>query len=125
MGEIISNIKFKELLEALSSKAVNKSNNGQIDIRGTMLSSSEFDRLYLSDIKDLFTKYEATITPDFAPSKQAYADLDTFSNPALKSTGVPEITNGFRKKLSTAILDNYGTKFSGKEVLEEAENRSC
>lgn len=120
MGEVISDIKFKELLEALSSKSVNKTGNGQIDIRGTVLSSTEFDRLYLSDIKDLFSRYETAITPDFAPSKQLYNDLDTFSNPALKNTSVPEITTAFRKKLSTAILDNYGKKLSGREVLEQA-----
>ena len=56
MGEVISDIKFRELLEALSSKSVNKTGNGQIDIRGTVLSSTEFDRLYLSDIKDLFAR---------------------------------------------------------------------
>lgn len=120
MGEVISDIKFKELLEALSSKSVNKTGNGQIDIRGTVLSSTEFDRLYLSDIKDLFSRYETVITPDFAPSQQLYNDLDTFSNPALKNTSVPEITTAFRKKLSTAILDNYGKKLSGREVLEQA-----
>ena len=120
MGEVISDIKFRELLEALSSKSVNKTGNGQIDIRGTVLSSTEFDRLYLSDIKDLFARYEIAITPDFAPSKQLYTDLDTFSNPALKNTSVPEITTAFRKKLSTAILDNYGKKLSGREVLEQA-----
>lgn len=120
MGEVISDIKFKELLDALVNKSVNKTGNGQIDIRGTVLSSTEFDRLYLSDIKDLFLKYETAISPDFAPSKQLYADLDIFSNPALKNTSVPEITTAFRKKLSTAILDNYGRKFSGSEVLEKA-----
>lgn len=121
MGEVISDIKFKELVEALASQTVNKTGNGKIDIRGTVLSSTDFDRLYLSDIKGLFAKYETAITPDFAPSKQLYADLDTFSNPALKSTSVPEITAAFRKKLSTAILDNYGKKLSGSEVLEQAD----
>ena len=35
---------------------------------------------------------------------------------------MPEITTAFRKKLSTAILDNYGRKLSGNEVLEQANN---
>lgn len=122
MGQVISDIKFKELIDALSSKAVSKTSDGKIDIRGTVLSSKDFDREYLTDIKDLFAKYEASITPEFAPSKEVYANLDTFSNPALKSTGVPEITTAFRKKMSSAILDNYGTKFSGKQVLEFANN---
>ena len=40
MGEVISDIKFKELLDALANKSVNKTGNGQIDIRGTVLSST-------------------------------------------------------------------------------------
>ena len=121
MGEVISNIKFKELLEDLSNGSVIKTNDGKINIRGTVLSNKEFDALYLADIKDLFFKYETTISPEFTPSKDLYSDLNTFSNPVLKSTGVPEITKSFHKKMSQAILDNYGKKLSGKKVLELAE----
>lgn len=120
MGEVISNIQFKELLEALSSHSVEKTNDGKINIHGTLLSSKDFDKLYLEDIKDLFFQYETTISPEFAPSKDVYSTLDAFSNPVLKSTGVPEITKAFHKKMSQAILDNYGTKLSGKQVLEKA-----
>ena len=121
MGKVISNIKFKELLEDLANGSVVKTSDGKISIRGTILSSKDFDALYLSDIKDLFFKYETTISPEFTPSKELYSDWNTFSNPVLKSTGVPEITKSFHKKMSQAILDNYGKKFSGKEVLEFAE----
>ena len=121
MGEVISNIKFKELLEDLANGSVVKTSDGKISIRGTILSSKDFDALYLADIKDLFFKYETTISPEFTPSKELYSDLNAFSNPVLKSTGVPEITKSFHKKMSQAILDNYGKKFSGKEVLEFAE----
>ena len=54
MGEVISNIKFKELLEDLANGSVVKTSDGKISIRGTILSSKDFDALYLSDIKDLF-----------------------------------------------------------------------
>jgi hypothetical protein len=122
MAEIISNIKFKELIEDLSSGSIIKTKDGKLNIRGTILSSKDFDNLYLADIKDLFFKYETTISPEFSPSKEVYENLATFSNPILKSTGVPEITKSFQKKMSQAILDNYGKKFSGKEVIEFAEN---
>lgn len=121
MGEVISDVKFKELLEALSSNSIIKTEDGKININGTALSSKDFDKLYLSDIKELFAKYETTLSPEFAPSKEVYSTLDVFSNPVLKSTGVPEITASFHKKMSSAILDNYGKKFSGKQVLEHAE----
>lgn len=121
MGEVISDIKFKELLEALSSNSILKTEDGKININGTILSSKEFDKLYLLDIKELFAKYETTISPEFAPSQEVYSTLNVFSNPVLKSTGVPEITTSFHKKMSNAILDNYGKKFSGKQVLEHAE----
>lgn len=120
MGNVISNIKFKELLEDLSNGSVIKNSDGKINIRGTVLSSKDFDSLYLADIKDLFFKYENTISPDFTPSQDLYSDLNTFSNPVLKSTGVPEITKSFHKKMSQAIINNYGKKLSGKEVLNLA-----
>lgn len=121
MEEVNSSVKFKELLEALAGNLVSKMEDGKINIKGNILSSKDFDRLYLSDIKELFAKYEATISPEFAPSKEVYTNLTAFSNPALKSTGVPEITKSFNKKMSNAILDNYGKKFTGKQVLEQAE----
>ena len=72
MGEVISDIKFKELLEALSSNSILKTEEGKININGTILSSKEFDKLYLLDIKELFAKYETTISPDFTPSQEVY-----------------------------------------------------
>lgn len=120
MKQVISNIKFQELLEALSNNSIRKTSNGEININGTILSSQDFDTLYLGNIRDLFFQFEKTLSPEFSPSKEVYSTLDSFSNPVLKNTSVPDITKSFKKKLSEAIISNYGTKLSGKEVLDLA-----
>lgn len=97
-------IRFNDLLKALSNNSIVRTKNGKLNISGAIISSKEFDKLYLNDIKDLLGKYEATISPEFAPTKQLYSTLDTLSSPVLKSTGVPEAVSAFYKKMNAALI---------------------
>jgi hypothetical protein len=123
MSETISIPSFNELLEVLNNGSINQTDD-KIQIGETVLSSEEFDKLYLADIKDLFSQYETKIfsktEPEFDMLKQF--NLTGFLNPVLKSTNAQEVAKSFQKKISTAILDNYGHKLSGEKVLEFADN---
>ena len=106
MSEISENtfVRFNDLLKALSNNSIVRTKNGKINIAGAIISSKEFDKLYLNDIKDLLGKYEDSISPEFAPTKQLYSTLDTLSSPVLKSTGVPEAVSSFYKKMKAALV---------------------
>lgn len=106
MSELSENtfVRFNDLLRALSNNSIVRTKNGKINIAGAIISSKEFDKLYLNDIKDLLGKYEATISPEFAPTKQLYSTLATLSSPVLKSTGVPEAVSAFYKKMHAALV---------------------
>lgn len=105
MSEVLGNsfISFGELFSALSTGEIFRTKDGKLNISGTIISVKDFDKLYLPDIKNLLSKYEETISPDFAPTKQLYSTLDTLSSPVLKSTGVPKTVSAFYKKMHSAL----------------------
>lgn len=111
-------VRFNELIQALSNKTVIRTKNGQINISGTILSGKDFDSLYLADIKDLLAKYEETISPEFAPTKQLYSTLDILSSPVLKSTKVPETISAFYKKMSQAMQEPSNEKIFEETLTE-------
>lgn len=105
---------FNDLLKALSNKSIIRTQNGKINIAGAILSGKEFDKLYLTDIKDMLAKLEETISPDFSPTQQLYTTLDTLSSPVLSVTSVPETVSAFYKKMHTAL-----EKPENKKTFEE------
>lgn len=106
MSEFSENtfVKFNDLLRALSNNSIVRTKNGKINIAGAIITGKEFDKLYLNDIKDLLGKYEDSISPKFAPTKQLYSTLDILSSPVLKSTRVPEAVSSFYKKMKAALV---------------------
>lgn len=96
-------MRFGDLLKSLSSKSISKTADGKINLSGTILSGKDFDKLYFADIKEMLLKYENTITPEFAPTRQVYEALDALSSPALQNTSVPQAVASFYKKMEQAL----------------------
>lgn len=107
-------IGFGDLFQALSSKKVIRTKNGNLNISGNIVSSKDFNELYMHDINSMLSEYETTISPEFAPSKDLYQTLDVLSSPVLKGTKVPEAIKGFYKKLNTAL----SSKEENRQVFE-------
>lgn len=105
MSEVSENsfVGFNDLFRALANKSISRTKNGKINIAGAIITKKEFDKLYLTDIKDLLSKYEETLSPEFAPTKQLYTTLDVLSSPVLSGTGVSQAVSNFYKKMKKAI----------------------
>lgn len=112
MGETSGKIfiGFNDFLKALSSKKIIRTKDGSLNISGSILSSKDFNSLYMNDITSMLSKLETTISPDFAPSKDLYSTLDVLSSPVLKETKVPEAVKGFCKKLNIALSSKDESK---------------
>ena len=118
-------IAFNDFFKALSSKKVNKTPKGDLNISGTIISSKDFNNLYMNNITSMLNKYESTISPEFTPGKDLYKTLDILSSPVLSETKVPETVNGFYKKLNLAISSKtqHIKKFENslKDYVETAD----
>lgn len=132
-------IEFNDLLQALSARKITKTKDGSLSISGNIITNQDFNNLYMEKISEMLSKYEAIISPKFAPTRDLYQTLDLLSSPVLKGTDVPEVLKVFYKKMNTAItskedkkafisgitesvMDGYGTRYSGKDILELADS---
>ena len=99
-------IGFTDFFQALSSKKITRSKNGDLNISGNIISLKDFDKLYMHDISSMLSNLETTISPEFLPARELYSTLDILSSPVLRETKVPEAIKGFYKKLNFAISAN-------------------
>lgn len=108
-------IGFSDLFQALSSNKVIRTKDGSLNISGNIISSKDFNGLYMQNISEMLLGYEATITPEFAPTRDLYQTLDVLSSPDLKGTKVPEAVKGFYKKLNVALT----SKAENRKTFED------
>lgn len=117
-------IGFNDLLLALSSKRIIRTKDGSLSISGNVLSNKDFNSLYMNDITSMLSKYETTISPEFAPTKDLYATLDVLSSPVLKGTKVPEAVKQFYKKLNVALSSRSENRKTFESGVTEYVNSS-
>ena len=107
-------IKFNELWKELSSRHICITKDNDLNISGNIISTKDFNAMYMKNIISMLKALETTISPEFTPDKTLYTTLDILSTPALNGTQVPSAINNFYKKLNIALLskDENTQKFN-------------
>ena len=118
---------FNDFFQALSSKKIVRTKDGNLNISGNTISLKDFDKFYMHDITSILSDLETTISPEFLPGKELYSTLDILSSPVLKETKVPEALKKFYKKLNLALSsksENRKTFENGvRDYIDNSEEK--